>query len=124
MGLPGDDVEHAADGDAGQSAVEATQAKVDGVKWRGDAECWGEESVGLTGLICLPETHPVLKPKSDTLIGRYVPTELICLPETHHILKPKSDTLIGRYVPTGLTCLPDIHPILKPKSDTRIGRYA
>lgn len=38
VGLPGDDVEHASNGDAGQSAVEATQAKVDGVKWCGDAE--------------------------------------------------------------------------------------
>ena len=38
VGLPGDDVEHASDGDAGQSAIEATQAKVDGVKWRGNAE--------------------------------------------------------------------------------------
>lgn len=40
VGLPGDDVEHAPDGDAGKSAVEATQAKVDGIKRRGNAECW------------------------------------------------------------------------------------
>lgn len=39
--LPGDDVEHASDGDARQGAVEATQAEVDGVKGRGDAESWG-----------------------------------------------------------------------------------
>lgn len=36
--LPGDDVEHAADGDAGQRAVEAAQAEVDGVERRGDSE--------------------------------------------------------------------------------------
>lgn len=39
VGLPGNDVEHASDGDAGQSAVEAAQAEVDGVKRCGDAEC-------------------------------------------------------------------------------------
>ena len=38
VGLPGDDVEHAANGDAGQGAVEATQAEVDEVKWCGNAE--------------------------------------------------------------------------------------
>lgn len=37
--LPGDDVEHATNSDTGQSAIEATQAKVDGVKWCGNAEC-------------------------------------------------------------------------------------
>lgn len=39
VGLPGDDVEHATDGDAGQGTVEATQAEVDGVKRCGNAEC-------------------------------------------------------------------------------------
>lgn len=39
VGLPGDDVEHATNSDTGQSAIEATQAKVDGVKWCGNAEC-------------------------------------------------------------------------------------
>lgn len=37
--LPGDDVEHAPNRDAGQRAVEATQAEVDGVKGRRDSEC-------------------------------------------------------------------------------------
>ena len=39
VGLPGNDVEHASDGDAGQSTVEAAQAEVDGVKRCGNAEC-------------------------------------------------------------------------------------
>lgn len=39
VGMPGNDVEHASDGDAGQSAVEAAEAEVDGVKRCGDAEC-------------------------------------------------------------------------------------
>lgn len=38
MRLPGDDVEHAPYGDAGERAVEATQAEVDGVKGRCDRE--------------------------------------------------------------------------------------
>lgn len=38
VGLPGDDVEHASYGDAGQCAVEATQAKVDGVQGRRNGE--------------------------------------------------------------------------------------
>lgn len=36
--LPGDDVEHAPYGDAGQRAVEATEAEVDGVKGGCDGE--------------------------------------------------------------------------------------
>lgn len=36
--LPGEDVEHAPDGDAGQRAVEAAQAEVDGVKGRRQSE--------------------------------------------------------------------------------------
>ena len=39
--LPGDNVEHASYGDAGQRAVEATQSEVDGVKGRCESESWG-----------------------------------------------------------------------------------
>jgi hypothetical protein len=56
--LPGDDVEHASNGDACKSAVEATQAKVDGVKGCGNAECWERRrqvSVLSRSLFCLPE---------------------------------------------------------------------
>lgn len=38
MRLPGQDVEHASNGDAGQRAVEAAQAEVDGVQGR----CYSE----------------------------------------------------------------------------------
>lgn len=38
VSLPGDDVEHASYGDARKRAIEATQAKVDGVEGRCDSE--------------------------------------------------------------------------------------
>lgn len=53
MRLPGDDIEHASYGDAGQRAVEATQSEVDGVKGRRESESWGrrqaERCVGSRG---------------------------------------------------------------------------
>lgn len=47
--LPGDDVEHAPYSDAGEGAVVATQAKVDGVKRRCDGERCERRQVSLSG---------------------------------------------------------------------------
>lgn len=67
VGLPGDDVEHASYGNAGQRAVEATQAEVDGVQGRCNSEgCERRQASVLSsgwggwvswGLPALPENH-------------------------------------------------------------------
>ena len=38
MGLPGEGVEHAPDGDAGEDTVVAPEAQVDGLEGRGDRQ--------------------------------------------------------------------------------------
>lgn len=48
--LPGDDVEHAPYRDAGEGAIEATQAKVDGVKGRCDGERCERRQASVLGL--------------------------------------------------------------------------
>lgn len=61
MRLPGQDVEHAPYGDAGQRAVEATQAEVDGVQGRRYSEGYERRQAlllslggGLMELTCWP----------------------------------------------------------------------
>lgn len=56
--LPGDDVEHASYGDAGQRAIEATQPEVDGVKGCRESEGWGRrQAEGCAGRVG-PPTSP------------------------------------------------------------------
>lgn len=71
MRLPGDDVEHAPYGDAGERAVEATQAEVDGVKGRGDREsCERRQAPCGRGLseAHLPAPNPPWSSKPSLLI--------------------------------------------------------
>lgn len=50
MRLPGQDVEHAPYGDAGQRAVEAAQAEVDGVQGRRDGEGYERRQAAVLSL--------------------------------------------------------------------------
>ena len=77
MCLPGQDVEHASYGDAGQRAVEAAQAEVDGVQGCRYSEGYERRQAsvlsfggGLMGLTCRPRKPPQCsKPGPAILLG-------------------------------------------------------